>query len=98
MSSEAAAAHLNLTPAQYAALEHGATEITIQQIWLVSRVLGTRPRTLWRVAESWAEMLHAREWVEDKHAPPTPSGELEAAIREAVEMQGRGVGNNPAIG
>lgn len=94
----AVAARLGVTREQYALLEHGRTEITIQQIWLVSRALNVRPRTLWRVAETWAEHLQAAGWIEDKSAARVPYDLLERTIQAAVENSVVCVASNPAIG
>jgi transcriptional regulator with XRE-family HTH domain len=94
----AVAAHLGVTREQYASLEHGRTEITIQQIWLVARALNVRPRTLWRIAETWAEHLQVAGWIEDKSATRVPYDLLERTIQDAMENSVVRVAGNPAIG
>lgn len=87
------AAALQLTESGYSRIETGDTELTVQHLWLISKVLKRQPRGFWRIAETWASALETLKWTEDKHAGRLPTAEMLNALLQALPGTGeqRGV-------
>lgn len=79
-----AAAFLQLTVSGYSRIETGDTGLTIQHLRRTSQFLQRQPRSLWRVAETWAAALESQGWSEHARADRVAGGEMLAVILRGI--------------
>jgi transcriptional regulator with XRE-family HTH domain len=80
-----AAAVLQLTVSGYSRIETGDTGLTVQHMRRISQFLQRQPRSLWRVAETWAAALESQGWSEHARADRISGAEMLAAVLQGLE-------------